>query len=278
MPFLIRMCRALILLFCPLTLWAHEFWIAPVAAAPGGGSIPISLLVGEFFKGDLVGLSRAQTSAFRQYTAAGRKDLEALLPAAPMAVFPMRPEPPGTRLLVFDSQPSRITLPAGTFHAYLHDEGLDFIKARREAEGAAELPGRERYRRFTKSLFASSDAVTPGRADMTYATLAGQRLELIPMADPLKMSPGADLGMRVLFEGHPLAGALLKAWHKRDGQTLVIRATTATDGTAVFTLPYAGPWMISVVHMIPATDAKNIDWDSLWGSLTFVMPQAAPNR
>jgi uncharacterized GH25 family protein len=91
----------------------------------------------------------------------------------------------------------------------------------------------------------------------------------------LSLSPGAGLGVKVLFESKPLAGALLKAWHKRGGQTVMVRATTRADGIVEFDLPYAGPWMISVVHMVPVTGAPDIDWDSFWGSLTFVVPAGA---
>jgi hypothetical protein len=80
------------------------------------------------------------------------------------------------------------------------------------------------------------------------------------------------LGVRVEFEGNPLAGSLLKAWHKRGSQTVIIRAKPPADGTASFDLPYTGPWMTSVVHMIPAIGVKDGDWDSRWGNLSFVVP------
>jgi hypothetical protein len=283
-----RFARVWALLLCPLPVWAHEFWIAPVTTPlAAGGTANISLLVGEYFTGELVGFSKAQTASFRQYSAAGHKDLAYMLPAVAVAALPVPIDKPGTHLIAFDSQPHVITLSADAFHAYLHDEGLDFIKTRREAAGTAQLPGRERYRRFVKALLqagkadgsgsakanANANANANGGADKTFSTLTGQRLELVPLANPLRLRPGNALGLRVLFEGQPLAGALLKAWHKQGSQTLVIRATTAADGSAVFNLPYAGPWMVSVVHMIPAADSKDIDWDSLWGSLSFVMPQ-----
>lgn len=83
------------------------------------------------------------------------------------------------------------------------------------------------------------------------------------------MLAGDVLGVRVLFDGKPLKDALLKAWHRRGGQTLSIRAKTAADGSAAFDLPYSGPWMISVVHMVPVLDVKDIEWDSLWSNLSF---------
>ena len=262
-------------------LQAHEFWIAPVQAPlVAGGQASLSLLVGEYFVGDLVGFSAPQTASLSRYTVAGRQDLSGMLSSAPAAVLQLPLQSVGTHLVVFDSKPHVISLSADSFHAYLHEEGLNFIKTKREAAGTAAQPGRERYRRYVKTLLqvagpkaTSQQSGSSGKkTDMTYAAVVGQRLELVPLNDPLLLSPGNSLGVKVLFEGKPLAGALLKAWHKRSGQTVMVRATTGTDGTVAFDLPYAGPWMISVVHMVQVTGSPDTDWDSFWGNLTFVMP------
>ena len=259
-----------------MPLRAHEFWLTPVTVPlVAGDNARLTLRVGEYFEGDLLGFSVPQTLDLRQYTASGNVDLRALLPqdtSVPALLVPL--STPGTHMVIFNSHPSTISLSADTFHAYLHDEGLDFIKAQREAAGIAGTPGRERYRRFVKTLIrvapktgaVSFQAIKP---DTTYSTLTGQRLEIVPINSPTTMSVGDVLGVRVVFDGKPLKDALLKAWHRRGGQTLIIRAKTAADGSAAFDLPYAGPWMISVVHMVPVFDVKNIDWDSLWSNLSF---------
>ncbi|MBC7548414.1 MAG: DUF4198 domain-containing protein [Polaromonas sp.] len=261
-------------------LHAHEFWMVPVVTPLAvGDTARVGLRVGEFFEGDALGFSAAQTVALRAHTAAGAQDLLPLLALrGAVAELPLRLVTAGTTVLSFDSQPNTISLSADRFHAYLHDEGMDFIKARREATGSAKEPGRERYRRFVKTLIQSK-APGPVPVDATFGVVVGQQLEVVPLNDPLALVPGGQLGIQVLFEGKPLAGALLKAWHKGagkdEGQTLIIRSTTKADGTAAFSLPYAGAWMVSVVHMIPAVGVKNIDWDSLWGNLTFAVAPAA---
>ena len=267
----------LVLALCvALPLRAHEFWLAPVTVPLfAGDSARLTLRVGEHFDGDLVGFSTSLTLAMRQYTTSGNIDLMTLLPrdtSASALLVPLRA--PGTHMVIFNSHPNTISLSADTFHAYLHDEGLDFIKAQREAAGIAGTPGRERYRRFVKTLIRV--APKPGtvlsqpiKPDTTYSTVTGQRLEILPINNPTVMLAGDVLGVRVLFDGKPLKDALLKAWHRRGGQTLSIRAKTAADGSAAFDLPYSGPWMISVVHMVPVLDVKDIDWDSLWSNLSF---------
>ena len=266
---------------------AHEFWFEPVTAPlAAGDTARLDLRVGEFFDGEQMGFSAPQTAGLQQYSASGKKDLRTLLPPpsrGAVATLNLPLPLPGSYLFTFDSQPNQISLPAGRFHAYLHDEGLDFIKSQREAAGTAEKPGRERYRRHVKTLLrvsdsASAGAATAAAADKTYATRTGQRLEIVPSNDPLLMKPGDALGLQVLFDDKPLAGALLKAWNRQGGQTLIIRAKTSVDGKATFNLPYAGGWMISVVHMVPAKGVKDIDWDSLWGNLSFKLATAEPLR
>jgi uncharacterized GH25 family protein len=265
---------------------AHEFWFEPVTTPlVAGDTARLELRVGEYFEGESLGFSAPQTMALRQYTAAGSKDLRPLLPPPSRGAIPTLNLPlpsPGNYLLVFDSQPNQISLPSGTFHAYLHDEGLDFIKTQREAAGTAEKPGRERYRRHVKTLLrvgnSAAGAATAAAADKTYATRTGQRLEIVPSNDPLLMKPGEALGLQVLFDDKPLAGALLKAWNRQSSQTLIIRARTSAAGEATFNLPYVGGWMISVVHMVPTKGVKDIDWDSYWGNLTFNLSAPAEAR
>lgn len=263
-------------------LYAHEFWLSASGTERllAGDTASLTLHVGEFFKGEQLGFSAPLTSTFRLYTATGNKDLRSLLPmrtAVSTVALPLTTA--GTHLITFDSQPNRIDLSADRFHAYLHDEGLDAIKKQREVAGTAERPVRERYRRYVKTMVqvgrqANADAPvqTATPVDKTYAVKTGQRLEIVPLVNPLLMSPGDKLTVQLLFEGKPLAGALFKAWHQHDDQTLMIRATSSPDGFASFNLPYAGPWMISVVHMVSANDTKATDWESLWGNLTFVVP------
>ena len=259
---------------------AHEFWFKPVDNPQRlNGAATLQLEVGEYFNGDLVGFSQAGAASFRHYVGSAEQDLMALLPVQPVATVPLRLGVAGTHMVSFESRPWTITLPADKFHAYLHDEGLDFIKAQREAAGALEQPGRERYRRFVKTLIAvSGSGGQVAKADTAFSVPTGMRLEIVPLNNPLRMKPGAALSMRILFEQKPLQGALVKAWHKRGGQTLTVRATTGSNGEVSLELPYAGAWMVSVVHMVPAVAAPDLDWDSLWGNLSFSIPSVGIAR
>ena len=98
--------------------------------------------------------------------------------------------------------------------------------------------------------------------------------------------------MRVLWNGHPLAGALVKAWRTPLDPSGTTRPVFARDSVAVawqgrsdaagrVTIPVleAGEWLVSAVHMeashatwaSPGSSAQ-ADWESTWASLTFARP------
>ena len=264
-----------ITLICACTAtqaYAHEFWLVPAPAPQKlGQTVPLRLEVGEFFEGDAAGFSISRTARMRHYTASSQQDLKPFLsPEALEAEVLFSLDTKGHHLFAFDSEPLTISLSADRFHAYLHDEGLDFVKTQREKEGTASLPGRERYRRNVKTLILVDTAAS---TDRTYALTTGQHLELTPLQNPFAIRPGQALGLKVAFDGKPLGGALVKAWHKREGQLLTVRARTTAEGTVKLDLPFTGAWMLSVVHMVPATDTIDADWDSYWGNLSFTLPE-----
>ncbi|MBG9388649.1 DUF4198 domain-containing protein [Caenimonas aquaedulcis] len=245
---------------------SHEFWMVPDRFHPAGDSVSLAMQVGENFSGELVGVSTAFVTQLHRRAAGRASDLRAFIPAAPSGAMQVPLAGSGTQLFWADTQPSHVELDAGRFHAYLHDEGLDGIIDARTRAGTADQPGRERFRRHVKTLV--NTAAEPGDAALH---VTGQRLEIVPLSDPTAAPAGGDLVFEVLWEGKPLPRALVKFWHRRGGQLLLIRATTDAQGRLVATPPFAGTWMASVVHMIPATDSPQDDWDSHWGSLTFEM-------
>ncbi|MEB0136354.1 DUF4198 domain-containing protein [Actimicrobium sp. CCC2.4] len=248
---------------------AHEFWLRAEPLSPRvGTSAQLFIYFGEYFEGTQAGFLTSHSAALRHYSVGGSEDLMGLVPSVDaIGQVPVRIGRAGTHLVAFDSHTAQITLPADKFNAYLHDEGLDSIVREREAAGTLGREGRERFRRHTKTLMRAG-----GTSDATYAMRTGQRLELVPLDDPLSPPPGAPLRFKLLFDGKPLPDALLRAWHHNRQQTVSIRAISDSNGDVTYTFPYAGTWMISTVHMIAATDAPGVDWDSFWGSLMFEVP------
>ena len=258
--------RLAILLLSAAALRAHEFWLQPsVHVTAPKSAVRLTIQRGEDFTGEVRPINTEKVAALRHYFAAGVNDVLARVPAAPGVEFlDFTFATPGTHLLAEDSTASTIVLSADKFLSYLNDDGLEFVATARKAAGQDKEPGRERYLRCVKTLVRAGD-----QSDATYAVRTGQRLEIVPQADPFALRAGGRLGFTVFFDGKPLAGGLVRAWHHRTGNLVTIKGRTAADGTIAFELPYAGKWMVSLVHMIPIKDVPDFDWQSYWGNLTF---------
>ncbi|MES2831025.1 MAG: DUF4198 domain-containing protein [Pseudomonadota bacterium] len=248
---------------------AHEFWMMPRPSAVAiGGTTQLTLNVGENFKGEVVPFSRQYVAALRHYRRGKEVDLLPRVADSPsVGEFALRFDTGGTHLLTYEGHPNRITLGPDKFHAYLQMEGLEHIVRSREAAGTANQPARELYRRYVKTLIEVG-----GDSDQTHTKQTGQRFEILPISSHLPTArPGDRLTLQLLYEQKPLANALVKAWHLRGNQQLVIQIRTDAAGKFNIELPYPGVWMLSAVHMIPAADPATDDWESLWSNLTFVL-------
>lgn len=263
----LRALSALLLISAPLL--AHEFWLAPdkFFVAPNA-PLSLTLNVGEDFTGVVRPFTAEKVAALRHYSAAGTVDLISRVPTvAGLDALPITFAQPGTHLIAEDARASTITLSPDKFLSYLNSDGLEFIDAARKAAKQENEPGRERYLRCVKTLVRVGD-----KSDATYAVRTGQRLEITPQSDPFAARPGSRLGFTITFDGQPLAGAQVRAWHHREKILVTLKGRSAADGSIAFELPYAGPWMISLVHMIPLKDVPGTDWESYWGNLTFAVP------
>ncbi len=254
---------------------AHEFWMVPDRFAPPvKAPVSLSLLVGENYVGDAAPFGLALVASLRLHTRAGEQDLRAVVPTEVAQVrVPMAFAQKGTHLLSLDTHPRTIELPPDKFTAYLREEGLERVIAQREALGQSATPGRERFRRHVKTLLSVG-----GASDASYGARTDQLLELLPLANPQTRLADGALPMQLMFNGEPLEGALVKAWHQGNNQITVLRARTDARGRFTYRLPWSGVWMVSVVHMVPVNGEPGVDWDSHWGNLTFELPAKASTR
>lgn len=248
---------------------AHEFWVAPDHfQLEDGATARLALRVGENFEGEPVGFARQLVAGFRHYAGGASHDLSARVPVAIEPAIALTLRGAGTHLLAIDTHPSASTLGAAKFNDYLREDGLWRVAQTRELAETGLAPGRERFRRNIKTLLQVG-----GASDATWSLRTGQRLEIVPLADPFRA--GAEpVPFQVLFDGQPLSQVLLKLWYGAGEERLVQQVWTAEDGRATGALR-PGTWMVSVVHMVPATDTPGVDWDSYWANLTFAVPQPA---
>jgi hypothetical protein len=199
---------------------------------------------------------------------------------------------PGIHVIGYRSAPSPIELEPRKFEQYLAEEGLETIITARSKRGESGQPGREIYSRCAKCvLFALGRAsVDPGRRSKSGSTPKGEHgkragkagstgydrvlgftLELVPRANPFLLQPGARLPVEVLFQGRPLAGALVVAMNADEPEHR-ISARSDQSGRVSLQLEREGAWLVKAVHMVPASSGADADWESLWASLTFELP------
>jgi len=250
---------------------AHQFWLAPsqYVALPGR-AVEVRALAGTGFRGERKPWSPSHCVRFVARTA---RVLDLTRAASPGDFVWSRfaASDAGGAMLAFESGFTPIELPGPQFHAYLEEEGLDGPLAERRRDGA-EKPGRERYRRCAKSWLAGQDG---GRA----IGAIGLPFEIVPLA-----IPGAEaiLPTRVLWNGRPLPGALVKAWRAplgpggaltdgatRDSLGVAWQGRTDTRGEVSVPVAVDGEWLLSVVQMVPSATPAEADWESTWASLTF---------
>ncbi len=251
---------------------AHDYWLVPDTFTPKPGTaVPVRLYVGEAFKPEQEiayqpkRTAKLELHAGKQLTAdfPGLKDgaKPAFAFAAPKA---------GTAVLRVDRDWAGLTMKPDKFAAYLKEEGFDHVLKARAAAGEAGADGRERYRRYLKTVVQ----VGPDGDDTPTRPL-GQRFEITPAKNPFALKAGDELPVTVTFDGKPLAGARVAAWHRDGDQLTAATATTAADGTAALKLTRSGPWVVRAVHMRRVAE-KNpdppADWESFWAAVTFAVP------
>jgi uncharacterized GH25 family protein len=257
--------RAVVLFLAAGRLLAHDFWIEPTSFQPQvGETVAFSLRVGQGFRGDPVPRMSESIEKFVLLSRAGEKPVEGV-PGRDPAGTARIPEP-GYLVVGYRSRPRPLELPAEKFEQYLKEEGLEKIVATRSARGESQKPSKEIYSRCAKALLDAGGTGASG-----YDRTVGMRLELVPEKAPKELGGGRSMPVRLLFEGKPLAGALVVATNRDDPEKR-LSARTSAAGRVAFDLAPAGVWLVKAVHMVPAPPSSGADWESLWASLTFELP------
>lgn len=257
----ILLCAAL------LPAQAHEFWLEPSSYEPAPKSeINVALRVGQKFVGDAVPRNNPLISRFALIDSRGEHPIVGDDGDEPAGFANVTAG--GLALLVFRNKPSSIELEAEKFEAYLKAEGLDQVIKQRRERGETTKPSRELYSRCAKSILHVGGAkAAPGGHDR----VVGLTLELVPEADPAELALGGALPVQLLFQGKPLAGALVKALSQQHPQDSFEQRTDA-QGRVSLRFPSRGIWLLSTVQMQQAAAGSGADWESTWSSLTFLLP------
>ena len=96
-----------------------------------------------------------------------------------------------------------------------------------------------------------------------FAAPIGTRMEIVPLKNPLTLKPGDTLPIKVLFEGNPLAGAVVTS----HGELTGIR--TGKDGCAQVRIEEKGLQVFAAKHKVPLKENPDADFQVFQAYISF---------
>ncbi|MDU0372500.1 DUF4198 domain-containing protein [Hymenobacter endophyticus] len=250
---------------------AGQFWLKPARFwVQPGQSVHIRRLTGEHLQGTVwSGTSRRVTGFWHCAPGQPVANLLPAVTAADTLQTTIQLAQPGTHLLALATDNLFVTFSAFNFAAYLQQEGLDYVAARRALAGDTVQPVREAYRRCAKTLVQAGPAL-PRDTARAWGRVLRLPLELVPEQNPYTLLPGAAFTVRVLRAGQPVAGQQVVLWQRGNGVISVVgRLRSNQNGRILFRLSGAGEYLAGTVRMEPAPKGIPADWQSTWSTLSF---------
>lgn len=234
---------------------------------PVGAVVPMTIQVGHAAARQRWSGSLERVVGLRSIGPAGTADLKGALKQTEGADAILRFPAPGTHVIAFESTRALSDLPSIRFNDYAKLEGLTPALDYRARTKTTDAAGRETYSRRAKAL------VEVGRLDAgddrRVTTPLGMTLEIVPEKNPYALKPGELFPVRVLYEGKPLPGALVKLTNLEfDARPIATRLSDAA-GRASFDVPRTGTWLVNVIWTKRITGDPKADFDTTFSSLTF---------
>ena len=185
------------------------------------------------------------------------------------------PKAPATYLVAMVVKGRFLSMEGPKFIDYLKDEGLGHLVEEVNRRGEGTRKSRERYWREAKVLIHAGD----GPSDQVTRPVPGMAAELVPDTDFTRAKVGDTIGVRLLSEGKPVAGAQVNLTAGAPGpiKNRVVRGRTDADGRVRLTISKRGPYLLTSVHMVRRegeTGEQAADWESYWCSVTFDIARA----
>lgn len=178
---------------------------------------------------------------------------------------------PGVYVLVLETDNrAQSHLPAIRFNDYLKVEGLTPALEQRERLRQTDRDGSENYSRRAKSIVQIGPPDANSQIHVTRPL--GLPLEIIPEANPYARPQPTALPVRVLYEGQPLQGALVKLTHLENDAAPLEARLTDRMGRATFVMPTEGSWLLNVIWTKPLPWARETDFETIFSSLSFGFP------
>lgn len=248
---------------------AHDFWLQPRSfQATVNTPVPFTIQVGHGKDRQRWAGRVERVVQFRSLGPTGAVDHKADLKAQPSPVdAEIAFRSPGVHVVVFETTPAESDLPALRFNDYAKAEGLTPALRFREQTKSTDKPGRELYSRRCKALIRVGQP--DGKPQPQVTRPVGLTLEIVPERDPYALGPNDDLPVRILFEGRPLSGALVKLTSLEFDARPIATHLSDSAGRAAFKVPRTGTWLLNVIWTKPISNNPKADFETTFSSLTF---------
>lgn len=254
---------------------AHDFWIQPQSfAAPVAAEVPLTIFVGHAEFRQRWGVAAGRMVRFDDIAAYGKRSRMAEVHTDRGAEDArLAFAKPGVHMLVMESTHAFSDLPSIRYNDFIKVEGLTAAIAWRASHNLDDSPGREMYSRRAKALLQIGTGVD---ADAFMTRPVGLTLEIVPLHNPYTLAPGEALPVQVLYNGKPLAGALVKLTNLDFDAHPIAAKRSDADGKVSFSVPRQGKWLVNTIWSVPISGDPRADFDTTFSSLTFGYPVARP--
>ncbi len=161
----------------------------------------------------------------------------------------------GTSVVVMETEPKHVDLPADKFAAYLREQGLTQVQAERRKRGEMQKTAREDFMRCMKTLLTTDARKAPD-----------DRPQGCPYELVLRRQVSRTLTFETLRHGDPEPYQQVRIWNLDTGKVWKV---ARTDKTGRLSLPVPpGRWLATSTAMRRSSELQS-DWRSDWASLTW---------
>ena len=127
---------------------------------------------------------------------------------------------------------------------------------------ARTLDGAESYSRHSKALVQVGSSATAQATEPL-----GMALEIVPDVNPYSIA--GTLPIHVLFEGKPVARALVELTNLENDAAPIAAHLTDEHGGCSFAVPAGGRWLLNVVWRKLRSENEETPYESYFSSLSF---------
>ncbi|TRD23066.1 DUF4198 domain-containing protein [Palleronia caenipelagi] len=253
---------------------AHEFWIEPqdFTLAPGEDLVA-AIKVGQEFRGTSYAYIPANFRRFDLVTNGGDtpNPVEMQLGDRPALEVPIAK--PGLATILHVTKDYKLTWDSwDKFDSFLRHKAADWVIEAHAERGFAQVEGvTEGYTRYGKSLVSVGDGAGEDR-------VWGLEVEIVALENPYTGDMSDGLDVQVFYDGEPRDGEQVEIFERDQlGDVSIQTVTTDQEGRATVPVTPGHAYLLdSVVLREPDAEmraAMDVQWESLWASLTFAIPE-----